>query len=152
MPTILQPPTEKVLEKHKFKAPTDLLEHVKELHAAIVPTPILGPWVNCDDNTRGIKKIDIEMAGPNVMVHAWGACTPTPCDWKSVPGILYAESVIATPAISFTAQFKFGFAETLLVGRLDSGALIVETFDHFLDGSGRSDYYARYYMEREGKD
>jgi hypothetical protein len=43
-------------------------------------------------------------------------------------------------------MYKFGFKETIVVGVLDRGSLIVETFDHFTDGSGRSDYYSKAYL------
>ena len=39
--------------------------------------------------------------------------------------------------------------ETIVVGHVDEGSLLVETFDHFTDGSGRSNYYSRY-LGRDG--
>jgi hypothetical protein len=33
-----------------------------------------------------------------------------------------------------------------LTGRLDAGVLMVETFNHFIDNSGRSDYVTREFM------
>jgi hypothetical protein len=42
--------------------------------------------------------------------------------------------------------YKFSFKETIVTGVLDSGSLRVETFNHFTDGSGRSDYYTRRYF------
>jgi len=62
--------------------------------------------------------------------------------------MVYADNVGSSTAVGITAQYKFGFKETIVVGHLDICELIVETFDHFTDGSGRSDYYSRYYMSK----
>ena len=54
--------------------------------------------------------------------------------------------VVIGPMMLATAMYKFSFKETILVGALDRGSLVVETFDNFTDGSGRSDYYSKYYL------
>jgi hypothetical protein len=156
MPTITEHPPVKPITKHEFKVPLDMLENVAELKGmkapvaalTVAPTPLLGTWVNCDKATRGLLKLEITLTGKDVFVHAFGACHPTPCDWQKVPAMVYAENVCATPAVAFTAQYKFNFVETLIVGRLEFGALIVETFEHFIDGSGRADYNGVYFMNR----
>jgi hypothetical protein len=84
----------------------------------------------------------IGAAGREVTLHAFGACTPTPCDWGVVNGLVYADNVADTPAIAFSATYTFGFKLTTVVGRLLNGALVVETFDHFIDQSARADYYS----------
>jgi len=147
MPPVLD--NEKVLEKQKFMAPMDKLEQVRDLKAAVVlPATLIGTWVNCDRQTRGLKELILSASGAEINVHGFGACTPTPCDWKTAPGLIFADSVTSTPAVAFTAVYNFGFKETTIVGHLDAGLLRVETFDHFTDKSGRSDYYARYFMEK----
>lgn len=109
---------------------------------------LIGNWNNCDKNTRGLVRVVLAAKGSTLTVHGFGACSPTPCDWGVVEGIAYGESVVATEAIAFTAHYDFGFAETIVTGRLDSGTLIVDTFDKFKDGSGRSNYCARVYLCR----
>jgi hypothetical protein len=135
-------------KKHEFMAPSDLAEKPAEVAAvgAVVPSALLGTWSNCDKATRGLLRIVIAASGTGITVHGYGACTPTPCDWGAVPAKTYAENVSASAAVAFSAQYKFSFKETIVVGHLDVGSLIVETFDHFTDGSGRSDYYSRCYM------
>jgi hypothetical protein len=50
--------------------------------------------VNADPNTGGITRVTIEKVGPwHVKVHVFGSCHPTDCDWGSVPGHAYTESV-----------------------------------------------------------
>ena len=141
-------------KKHEFKAPADLIEGREEMKAAevaIASGPLLGTWSNCDQTTRGLVRIVIAASGAGISVHAFGACVLTPCDWGPVPGLVYAENVSSSVAVAFSAYYKFSFKDTIVVGHLDVGSLVVETFDHFTDGSGRSDYYSRYYMCRHGK-
>lgn len=139
-----------VVTKPEFRAPSDILEKEVELlkvplpkaPLTVVATPILGTWVNCDHHTRGLVRLMITAVGNEVMIHGFGACSPTPCDWGAVNGLIYADNVAAVPAVAFTAVYNFTFKQTTIVGRLLQGALLVETFDHFTDKSGRADYYS----------
>jgi hypothetical protein len=65
-----------------------------------------------------------------------------------VTGQIYADNVTATPAEAFTAVYNFVFKQTTVVGHLLNGALMVETFDHFTDKSGRADYYSLYVLSQ----
>ena len=132
--------------KHEFKTPADLHLEGAKAAAAIVSNALVATWCNCDKETRGLVKIIIAHAGAGITVHGFGACVPTPCDWGAIPGMAYAANVSSSEAVAFSAQYNFSFKETIVVGHLDEGSLIVETFDHFTDGSGRSNYYSRYYM------
>jgi hypothetical protein len=139
--------TERPIKKHDFMTPADVLPHVEEFKAlAITPNPLVGTWLNCDKATRGLIKLVISASGSTISVHGFGACVPTPCDWGTVPGKAYADNVVSSTAVAFTANFKFAFKETFVTGRLELGTLVVETFDHFTDGSGRADYFSREYM------
>lgn len=150
MPTVTEHPPVKPISKHEFNAPLDMLDRVAELKGIKLPVaaplppldlkPLVGTWTNVDAATRGLVRLMITTSNAGLFVHAFGACTPTPCDWSTVPAKAFADSVCTTPAVGFTAQYKFGFKETLIVGHLEFGALFVETFDHFIDGSGREDY------------
>ena len=137
-------------EEHEYNAPADQHHEAaaaaEELAAVVGPSAIVGSWHACDSATRGIVRIDITAAGQGIEVHAFGACVPNPCDWGAVPGLAYAADVSSTAAIAFSAHYKFSFKETILVGVLDNGSLVVENFNHFTDGSGRSDYYGKGYF------
>lgn len=142
-----------IAAKHEFLAPSDVLEREHELKAGalevVASGPLIGTWLNCDRATRGLVKVAIAASGSAITVHAFGACTPTPCDWGIVPGMAYADSVALTQATAFSARYKFGFKESIIAGHLDSGCLVVELWDHFTDNSGRSDYYSRYYLGKQ---
>ena len=109
---------------------------------------LLGKWNCCDRNTRNLVQIVLDTKGSTLLVHVFGACSPSPCDWGVVEGIAYGDSVIATDAIAFSARYDFGFSEVIVTGLLDNGTLIVQTYTKFKDGSGRSNYYSRSYLCR----
>jgi hypothetical protein len=126
----------------------ETLEAKVKLEKALVLSTnnVVGKWINCDKQTRGLVSIMISAQGTGLKVQCFGACTPTACDWGAVAGIAYAENVSGTVAIAFSAMYDLKFKATIVTGYLDHGCLIVETFDTFKDGSGRSNYYSRYYM------
>jgi hypothetical protein len=142
--------------EQQYRAPSDILEKQRELlgitapHVSLVVAslPLVGTWMNCDHATRNLVRVMIAANGNEITVHAFGACTPNPCDWGQVNGIVYADNVAASPAVAFTASYTFAFKVTNIVGHLENGALFVETFDHFTDNSGRADYYSLNIMSK----
>ncbi len=125
----------------------EIVAKVKMEKALILSlTNLIGKWNNCDKNTRGLVSVVLTAQGNVLKVQCFGSCVPTPCNWGVITGTAYAENVTATPAIAFSAMYDFKFKATIVTGYLDRGCLIVETFDTFKDGSGRSNYYSRYYM------
>jgi len=145
-----------VTTKQEYRAPSDNIEsEIARLGIAqpepslvVSSTPLVGTWINCDHTTPGLLRVMIAPNGSEVTVHAFGACVPTPCDWGAVNGMVYAANVATAPAVAFSATYTFSFKQTLMVGHLLNGALIVETYDHFTDKSGRSDYYSLNVMSK----
>jgi hypothetical protein len=136
-----------ISKKPEFNAPSDHGEtgEVQRAAAEVSVQPLVGTWTNCDKATRGLVKVIITAEG-GLTVQAFGACTPTPCDWGKVKGLAYAASVSATEAVAFSAIYQAGFNDTILTGVLSRGSLVVETFNHFKDNSGRSDYYSKAFL------
>ncbi len=104
---------------------------------------MLGNWTNVNPNTRDIVRIMITDVGGAVEVHAWGACSPTPCDWGTVKAILYAPNVSAplpADAQYLEADFPQSFAQVKLI--IDptpvGGELRAVALTRFTDNSGRS--------------
>lgn len=136
--------------EQQYRAPSDILEKQRELlglggplvATSASPGPLIGTWVNCDHATRNMVRVMINANGNAITVHGFGACSPTPCDWGQVNGIVYADNVASTPAVAFSAIYTFSFKTTTLVGHLLNGALFVQALDHFTDNSGRADYYS----------
>lgn len=135
------------ITKPEYKTPADMAE-AKAVAEVVSPAALVGTWINSDTATRGLVKVVIAASGTNVTVDAFGACTPTPCNWGVVPGLVYSTSVTTTNAVAFSAEYKFGFKQTIVVGHLNGKILTVETFDEFTDGSGRDAYYSTYQMHR----
>ena len=114
-------------------------------------TALLGTWVNTNSATRSVKQIII---APNengaVMVDAFGSCTPTLCEWGTVPANVYGPNVSSTTGASFQTNQRFVSGETEwsrtalqgTVGRSATGGLrlTVRELTVFEDGSGRKNY------------
>ncbi|HEX7842268.1 MAG TPA: hypothetical protein VF469_32575 [Kofleriaceae bacterium] len=115
---------------------------------AVFPGTLLGNWVNVNIATPSLVRINLQLTGGAFMVHPFGACVPTPCDWGAKPAIAYAANVSSKQPVAFSAVFPQGFKNTIVVGHLEGNFLVVETFNHFQDGSDRSDYYMREMFRR----
>jgi|SRR5271165_2966069 len=127
------------MTKHEFKAASQTAEAAATA-AAVSASPLVGTWTNTDPATRDIVKVIITASGSGISVEAFGACSPSPCDWGSVPGLVYAANVSSSTAVAFSAQYTFSFAHVILVGHHAGKHLVLESFTQFTDGSGRSNF------------
>ncbi len=127
-------------KQFEFKAPSHVAG-AGAVAAIVSSSPLLGTWTNTNTATNDLVEIIIAASGTGISVQVFGACVPTPCVWGSMPGIAYAASVSSSPAVAFSAQYKFSFAQVSVVGHLQGKYLEVETFTEFTDGSGRSNLY-----------
>jgi hypothetical protein len=55
------------------------------------PAAFVGEWCNKDFNTRGNTRIRIYLDGEKLMVHMWGRCHPTECDWGETTATIVPE-------------------------------------------------------------
>lgn len=127
-------------QQFEFKAPSHMAGPAA-VAAIVMPSALVGTWTNTNPATNDLVKVMIAAAGSGISVEVFGACVPTPCVWGSMPGIAYAASVSSSPAVAFSAQYKFSFAQVIVVGHLQGKFLEVEVFTQFTDGSGRSNLY-----------
>ena len=138
----------------EFNNATDLSKHQPGVDPALfeeraaLPASIVGNWVNVNAASRGLVRITLQAGPTGLTVHAYGSCSPTPCDWGVAPARAYSAGVDAKPAEAFTAVYKQGFKESILTGQLERGMLAVDNFSTFLDGSSRNDYHSRDYFRR----
>jgi len=100
-------------------------------------------WINTA--ARGNVRAVILSLGPGsglLQVHAYGFCSPVPCNWGTVTGITFGPSVSATTGRTFLAPYTFGFANKLLDGTVNMAGtrLTVQTWTEFTDHSQRSNY------------
>ncbi|MGC9328144.1 MAG: right-handed parallel beta-helix repeat-containing protein, partial [Candidatus Hinthialibacter sp.] len=93
-------------------------------------------WVNVDPDTPGITRIEISRSGANMVIHAFGQCTPTDCDWGPI-SVPYTGN-------PFVAVYEQGFkTNTLTLELINENTLNVHSVNVFHDGTGR-DYSASY--------
>ncbi len=108
---------------------------------------LLGAWHNTDKNTGGIVRMVLAGTPDAFTVHAFGAGSPEQ-DWGPAAAVPYAASVGSRDGMAFSAVYDFGFVETVLAAYTKSGILVLDTFNVFKDGSGRSNYFSREFFHR----
>jgi hypothetical protein len=112
------------------------------------PAPMLGSWFATDKQSAGVVKLELAERDGAFVVRAFGAGSPDPIDWGEVPAIAYANSVVSDEGMAVSAVFDFGFEESLLAAYSKGGILVLDTFNTFKDGSGRSAYFSREFFHR----
>lgn len=111
---------------------------------------MFGTWVNTNPSSNSVKQVVVSPTEiGNVTVDAFGACSPTYCEWGKVPAIVYGPSVSATSGAAFQTNQRFitgstEWSRTTLLGqvvRTDAGPrLQLREMTIFEDGSGRKNY------------
>jgi hypothetical protein len=104
-----------------------------------------GSWKNVNSATNSLTAIKIGGTAAFPVIDAFGACSPTACDWGKVRGIAYGASISSTVGRSVLAPYVFGFKKSQLsisYGRNAKGVevLVVGEYNEFTDGSARSNY------------
>jgi hypothetical protein len=125
----------------RFNKPADHL--ASPMGGALNLAPLVGTWVNENTATRDIVKVVLTDNAGTLEVQAFGACSPTPCNWGQIAGLAYAATVAGGSAVAFSANYAFGFKNTILTGHLNGETMIVDDFNVFEDGSGRSPYFTQ---------
>jgi hypothetical protein len=101
-----------------------------------------GAWHDLDRLNPAITRIEVGVAQGRIVVHAWGSCVPTDCDWGEASTDL---SDATDGALSVT--WSTGFSTVAQQYRLlQDGRLEITSHTHFTDASGRVDYDAVEYL------
>ena len=113
-------------------------------HRPALDAGAFGVWVN-PSATGGLAKLVIGGTAAAPVVHGFGQCSPTPCDWGRVRGITYGATVSSTVGDNVLAPYTFGFKHTQLAITFrhpikGQDTLTVTSYNEFTDGSGRSNY------------
>jgi len=103
------------------------------LTVAVAPAPppanpFVGTWTNQDRNTRYITRLIIQQSGGAYKVQAFGACSPTDCDWGPVDATAAGEGLEAT--------WDQGFAVRKLALRREGAELKVSADNIYRDARG----------------
>lgn len=116
---------------------------------AVDPSPLVGTWLNTDRFSPGIVRVVLATtattatADIGLTVHAFGAGSPEPIDWGTVPAQVYADGVASTAPAGFSAGYDFGFLRVSLQGKMNRGVLVLALFNEFRDQSGRASWFNR---------
>ena len=103
-----------------------------------------GFWLNIDPATRDIVRFQITGSPGSLAVHAYGACSPSACDWGLSPLTTYGNTVSDSNHDYGTAVYNAGFATTILTFALvDPNTIAVDSYTKFNDGSGRQNFHTR---------
>ena len=87
-----------------------------------------GNWEGAK-NTRGLMELRIGQENGRWTAHAFGSCTPQPCDWGVVPFTLL-EQRPAGPSAG-VAIWRRGTSTRFVTTHLGEGALVVEIYTLF---------------------
>ena len=106
----------------------------------------LGLWVNEDENTSGITKVDITQTGNTIIVYMWGKCHPTDCDWG------YETTDVSDAAdgiLNIVWYFDFAIDTQELILLSDGRLKVIGFVDFYPDDIyGREDYeYTNYFIK-----
>jgi len=145
------------MESLKYMRAEDNLEAdaARNDNSSIEMRPLLGTWINTNNQTRGIAKVVIEIKNNDLTINVFGAGTAGLIDWGKAPiDIVYAANVRSRDAHSFSATYNFGFVEIHLQANLSLGLLVIAGLNSFRDGSARSNYFSRefFYQAEQGID
>jgi len=106
---------------------------------------LTGAWRNVNPggaNTRVEFRID----QGRVVVHAWGNCLPTDCDWGEVSTPL-SDADDGVLSLTWNSGFSVVSPEFRL---LQDGHLESWCHDHYTDNSGRADFDFVEYLRKSG--
>ena len=139
-----------------------LVSKPKASPAALSVTEALaGKWVNIDEKTSSIKRLEIQKEADGWVIHAWGSCQPTDCDWGTVPLHMAVDAADAADAAGIpldVGQMKYGVAQwdqldnairTFMTLRIEDGELIAESVDVFQNTLGQANIRCKDSFKRE---
>jgi len=110
---------------------------------ASTPDALTGSWINEDLETRGVTQITVRRDSSTIIVHVWGSCRPTDCDW----GEAEAELWNGIPMVVW--NHGFSTVRMQLVQQPDRRLLLAYRTEYH-DESGRKDNGRAEFFAREG--
>jgi hypothetical protein len=96
--------------------------------------------------------LTISDSGPNIDVHVWAKCHPTPSDWGTVQAIPYGGSVqssLPADTEALRAEYNQSFGRVqVIINKAPNDELRVEVLTDFSGSTGRSNYYNTYVFKK----
>jgi hypothetical protein len=101
-----------------------------------------GSWLNTDENTRGITKVQIREHDSKADVRVWGKCSPQDCDWGWTPANSSTDGHL-------TANYQSAkIVRDLTLTMTNRMTLKVKVRTQYKDNSGRPTRIATYSFKR----
>lgn len=109
---------------------------------------LVGTWFATDKVATGVTRLLVRQQEGSLFVWLVGVDAGEPVDWGEVEAQPYAANVTSTSGLAFTATFDLGFLITVVAGRVSHGIITLDTFNTFVDSSGRSNHFSRDFFHR----
>jgi hypothetical protein len=110
--------------------------------------PVLGAWFNCNPRTGEILRLDLAGRGDGLTLRAFGADEASPIDWGETPAEPHVAMIGSSEVTGFTAHYNFGFMETQIAANIKYGVMVIQSYNRFVDGSGRPCYFSREFFHQ----
>ncbi len=120
-----------------------------QLSLAYAVPPLAGTWINVDEDTASITRLEVTEGADGWVIHAWGKCGPPDCDWGRTPLYMAVDSDGPDQPVD-VRKLTHGVAywdhkdkdekadiRTFMTLQVQDGELVVESFDVFGNASGR---------------
>jgi hypothetical protein len=111
---------------------------------------LVGGWVSEDPDTRGITQLFVTPSDEGLNAEAWGSCTPTDCEWGTVPMHTIGTSISDPVPEQSVATWDHGFSTVFMTTHLAGSELVLKRYTVFHDNSDRSNYYSEESMWKLG--
>jgi hypothetical protein len=132
------------MESLEFRRANDLPGVVDPRNGATIDlSPLVGTWHSTNKATRGIIRLVLSDNNGVLKLHSFGASDSSPIDWGAVQSQAFALGVGLAESAGFKAFYDFGFLQTVVAAYLNKRILVVDTYNTFMDGSGRCNYFLR---------
>ena len=109
---------------------------------------VYGRWFNTKATTGEIVKMDLSDQDGRLVVRAFGAAEAEPIDWGSTFATPHSSSLGSRLVTGFVADYDFGFMQTRLAANIKHGILVIQSYNRFLDDSGRLPYFTREFFHQ----
>ncbi len=100
-----------------------------ERNAQVDSSPILGTWINSNQQTEWNKKFTITQQENRVFINAYSGNSPK--DWGKIEVTTFVDN---TGQTGFSAQYNLDGVEPLLAANMNKGLCIIAAFFKFKDG------------------
>jgi hypothetical protein len=110
--------------------------------------PLVGTWFATDKVATGVTRLQMRQQDGSLFVWIVGVDAGEPVDWGEVQAQPYGANATSTSGLAFTATFDLGFLITVVAGRVSHGVIMLDTFNTFVDSSGRANHFSRDFFHR----